>query len=82
MLTLPWQMHELQQGYAQHRKLDCQDVSFPAVRIIAGRAMGRINAAIGKSSGIKFRRFFSCAIVPKTDYVFGHIDVSGLFKLL
>src|SRR5262249_2844610 len=61
---------EAEAGDSHYRKLDRQDLSLLASRVITGGAVDRGDGAVWKNLGVEPGGFFCRAVIPKANHVF------------
>jgi hypothetical protein len=63
---------EAEAGHSKYRELDCQHLSLLARRVVSRSAVNRSHDAVRKDLSVEPGGIFGCAVIPKTNYVFGH----------
>src|ERR1700723_2150432 len=63
---------EADAGHSQYRKLDREHLSLFAGRVVARGVVDRCHDAVRKGLSVEPGGSFCCAVIPKTNHVFGH----------
>src|ERR1700676_2287069 len=71
---------EAEAGHSKYRELDREHLALFAGRVVSRSAVNRSHGAVWKDLSVKPGGILGCAVIPKTNYVFGH-RLSPLVRL-